>query len=922
MSLRIFRELRLSTQLYALVAISLLLSGALISYSILQVKNTQGTLKFTVDNRMASMASLNEISEALMTARASATDVLNKIADPDEANSKITAAISKAHDEWDQYFLAKMIPEEQTLADATTPLLDKAYGAIDKLQEKLKSKDLSGLADLRSSSLTPAVDAARTSLDLLSKIQMKAANLDEENARAEYQKALRNSALLLVGGALLLCGAAFLTIRAAMKKLGADPTEAAAVARRIAEGDLMFELKGKGSDADSLMAALSRMKGSLLHSKLDYEGQIDAISRTQGVVEFSPTGEILSANERFLEIVGYGLDALKGKHHSMLLSAAERANPAYLAFWDRMGRGEFRSGTFPRQTRDGREIWIHANYNPINDATGRPFKIVKYCTDVTAERHDAQMNAAFKGALSKLSANVMVAATDGQIVFANPAVVEMMTNAQSDIRKDIPAFTAAKMVGENIDIFHKNPARQRGMLEGLKDTHTAQVVVGGRTMKLIVNPMLDDTGRRLGTVVEWSDRTQEVATEAEFQRIVTAVSSGDLVNRISLSGKSGFFETLSKNINELVDNVAEVVQEVDKRVSEANSGDLTKRMIVDGRSGLVSKFGTGINELTASMASLVASVKVSANEVHRGADEISVGNSNLSQRTEEQASSLEETASSMEQMTSTVKQNADNASQASQLALAAKAQAEKGGAVVSQAIHAMSEINESSTKIADIIGVIDEIAFQTNLLALNAAVEAARAGEQGRGFAVVATEVRNLAGRSATAAKEIKTLIQDSVKKVHSGSELVSQSGATLESIVSSVKKVTDIVSEIAMASHEQSAGIEQVNKAVMQLDELTQQNAALVEESTAASQSMADQARSLNETLARYKVSDDLMPGTHSGSTGKVAGQAAERRTGNRPWSGKLTGASLEKSPSATPSNRESESAAVLQSDAVWKGF
>src|SRR5690349_22179454 len=198
-------------------------------------------------------------------------------------------------------------------------------------------------------------------------------------------------------------------------------------------------------------------------------------------------------------------------------------------------------------------------------------------------------------------------------------------------------------------------------------------------------------------------------------------------------------------------------------------------------------------------------------------------------------------------MTSTDQQTADNAGQANQLAMAARQQAEKGGAVVSNAVTAMGAINQASKKIADIIGVIDEIAFQTNLLALNAAVEAARAGEQGRGFAVVATEVRNLAGRSATAAKEIKALIQDSVDKVREGSNLVTQSGATREQIVGAVKKVNDIVAEIAAASREQSTGIEQVNKAVSQMDEGTQQNAALVEQTSAASQSMADQARGLN---------------------------------------------------------------------------
>src|SRR5581483_4878296 len=357
-----------------------------------------------------------------------------------------------------------------------------------------------------------------------------------------------------------------------------------------------------------------------------------------------------------------------------------------------------------------------------------------------------------------------------------------------------------------------------------------------------------------GTVMEWTDRTQEVSVENEMQAMLSGVVAGDLGSRIDLTGKSGFFEAMSRGVNQLADNMAEVVSNV-KRV---------------------------------------------AAEVHRGADEISAGTANLSQRTEEQSSSLEETASSMEEMTTTVKQNADNAAQANQLALAARDQAEKGGTVVSHAVAAMAGINEASKKIADIIGVIDDIAFQTNLLALNAAVEAARAGEQGRGFAVVASEVRSLAGRSATAAKEIKELIQDSVRKVEDGSVLVTQSGQTLEKIVSAVKKVSDIVAEIAAASREQSSGIEQVNRAVVQMDELTQQNAALVEQATAASQAMAEQVRSLNQMLERFRIDEASSSGAVSSPLASPASTpptpraqstaAPERRSAKRPWSGKAS--------------------------------
>ena len=452
-------------------------------------------------------------------------------------------------------------------------------------------------------------------------------------------------------------------------------------------------------------------------------------------------------------------------------------------------------------------------------------------TQLEKEREAASANARLRQALDCVTANVMVADASYDIMYTNPAVDSMFRSAENDLRKDLQGFSAGTVRGSSIDIFHKNPSHQRGILAELRGTHRTEIALGGRTFSLVANPVFGAGGERLGTVLEWSDRTQEIAVEKELQGMLAEVIAGNLRKRIEMAGKSGFFELLGKGVNQLADN----------------------------------------------MADLVSRVKNTAGEVFRGAEEISSGNANLSRRTEQQSSSLEETASSMEEMTSTVKQNADNAGQANQLATAARDQAEKGGAVVGRAVKAMTGINDSSKKIADIIGVIDEIAFQTNLLALNAAVEAARAGEQGRGFAVVASEVRNLAGRSATAAKEIKDLIQDSVKKVEDGSVLVAQSGQTLEQIVSSVKKVSDIIAEIAAASREQSSGIEQVNRAVMSMDEMTQQNAALVEEASASSQAMADQARHLNELLSHYQVDTLLAMGATAPSRQLSPGRAAQ---------------------------------------------
>jgi methyl-accepting chemotaxis protein len=334
-----------------------------------------------------------------------------------------------------------------------------------------------------------------------------------------------------------------------------------------------------------------------------------------------------------------------------------------------------------------------------------------------------------------------------------------------------------------------------------------------------------------------------------------------------------------------------------KAISE---GDLEASLTT--RSGDSSSIVAAMLGMRNRLTEIVVNVRSASDSVSAGARQLSMGNDDLSQRTQEQAAALEETASSMEEMTATVKQNSDNARQANLLASSARNHAERGGDVMANAVSAMNAINSSSRKIADIISVIDEIAFQTNLLALNAAVEAARAGEQGRGFAVVASEVRNLAQRSASAAKEIKSLIEDSVDKVRTGSELVDQSGKTLTEIMESIKKVSDIVAEMAAAGEEQATGIEQVNTAVSQMDETTQQNAALVEEAAAAAKSMEQQAQQVVAQVSFFRVQSAGLPATHGTTASNVEPQRTARvmplvRTKARP----TTRASASRAPALT---------------------
>ena len=435
---------------------------------------------------------------------------------------------------------------------------------------------------------------------------------------------------------------------------------------------------------------------------VDLAAFVSAVSRVQAVIEFNLDGTIITANDNFLNCLGYRLEEIKGQHHRMFCESAYTSSGEYAAFWQKLNRGEFDAGVYRRLGKGGKEIWIQASYNPIRDGNGKVFKVVKFATDITAQK-----------------------------------------KAQAQLE----------------------------------------------------------------------------ACMTEAQQALGALAEGDLTQ-----GVRGTYQ------------------------------------------GELDKIKASINAALANLTHTISTVREAVEAVTSGSEQITKGSEDLSQRTSEQASALEETSASMEEMTSTVKQNADNAKQANQLAIAARDTADKGGAVTKKAVEAMGEINKSSKKIADIITVIDEIAFQTNLLALNAAVEAARAGEHGRGFAVVAAEVRNLAQRSATAAKEIKGLINESIQRVTDGSELVDQSGKTLDEIVSSVKRVTDIIAEISAASQEQASGIDQVNKAILSMDETTQQNAALVEETTSAAQSMKEQAKELMRQVEVFKIAQSSEPRAGAG--------------------------------------------------------
>ena len=459
-----------------------------------------------------------------------------------------------------------------------------------------------------------------------------------------------------------------------------------------------------------------------------------------------------------------------------------------------------------------------------------------------------------KNALDVSAMPVRIADANGTVIYVNNKLAEILRRDEAAFAAEQPGFRADQVLGGSIGIFYSDPQAAIQRLAALKQTVTTTLKLGGRTYDVTTTPVFADSGEQLGTVGQWNDRTDQLAAETEVGAIVGAAANGDFSKRIELEGKQGFFRQLGERINQLMETSSTGLNEVVRVLGALAKGDLTEK-ISNQYAGTFGQLKDDSNRTVDQLTQIVGQIRESTDAINTASKEIAHGNTDLSGRTEQQASSLEETASSMEELTGTVKQNAYNARQANELALGAAAVAGRGGEVVGQVVTTMGSINESSKKIADIISVIDGIAFQTNILALNAAVEAARAGEQGRGFAVVATEVRNLAQRSAAAAKEIKSLINDSVEKVGNGSKLVDEAGKTMDEIVTSIKRVTDIMSEITAASREQSAGIEQVNQAITQMDEATQQNAALVEQAAAAAESMQEQAQTLAQAVATFRL-------------------------------------------------------------------
>lgn len=536
--------------------------------------------------------------------------------------------------------------------------------------------------------------------------------------------------------------------------------------------------------------------------------------KSQAIIEFDLQGNILNANKNFCAALGYELSEIKGRHHRMFVEPTEAASAGYREFWAHLARGEFDSRQYKRITKSGAEIWIEASYNPVFSG-GKPYKVVKFATDITATKLKSTEDSGKLSAISRSQA-VIEFTPSGEILVANENFCGAL------------GYTLGEIQGKHHRMFcepgYAASEEYRQFWLRLADgqfvsNEFLRIGKGGREVwiQAAYNPIVDPNGKVYKVVKFATDVTERIGAVATLGDGLRALAEGDLTQHLD----KPFVPTMERVRHDF-------------------------------------------NDAASKLRGAIQSVAENARAIASGSSEIRSAADDLAKRTEQQAASVEETAAALEEITTTVTDSSRRAEEAGRMVASTRDSAERSGVVVNSAITAMGEIEKSSQEISSIIGVIDDIAFQTNLLALNAGVEAARAGDAGKGFAVVAQEVRELAQRSAKAAKEIKALINTSGEQVKSGVSLVGQTGKALEEIVRQVQEINTNVVAIVEGAREQATGLKEINNAVNSMDQGTQQNAAMVEQSTAASHSLAREADGLFNLVGQFRVGDQAAAPSH----------------------------------------------------------
>lgn len=860
--------------------------GLLIGYSgLTSLKKSDDIVGVLYHERVLPIKELKVVSDMYAV---NVVDTAHKVRDGalswSAGEVQLTEALNNVDAQWQTYKQHQSTDAGDTLISEIEPLMASAHGAAINLQTILRAQDLERLQSFTSSALYPAIDPVSTKISALIDAQLKEAEALHEASETIYKNSRNFIVFMFLLGALiaawlgkLLYDAIIPRVNAAVRYLmlssqGVTHESVARYGYRDEMTDVMDAYRALRTRLDfdnaETLAGVDRIKSALDNASI----AVTVGSDTNKLIYMNKAGFALwdkMSGELAKRHPGFTVDKLIGGTLGQYIEN-EQDRAAYTA--------PFTGSKMLETTMAGRHLQL--TFNAVTNAEGvylgRMIQWLDRTDEVIAEQQVADL------------IERTVAGNLNQRIDLTGLPAGFISEVSGGMNRLLEAvINPLNMAASYVDHLSKGviPAEITAEYQGDFNIIKNNLNACGHAIKALVNDAnLLAESAEAGVL---NVRAEAVQHLGEYRKVIEGLNAtlDAIVKPLNMAAGSveriargeipanitedyrGDFNQLKDNLNTCFKAMNALIADVQVLSDAAHQGRVSVRADADAHEGDFRKIVDGVNETLEMIVGPIGTVKTAVETINTAAKEIAQGNADLSHRTEDQAASLEKTAASMEELSSTVKQNADNAKQANQLATAASDVAVKGGKAVAEVVTTMASINDSAKKIEDIISVIDGIAFQTNILALNAAVEAARAGEQGRGFAVVAGEVRNLAQRSATAAKEIKALITDSVSKTSEGTVQVENAGKTMQEIVSSVRRVTDIIGEISAASQEQSAGIEQVNEAIMKMDDVTQQNTALVEEAAAAAESMMEQA-------------DELM---HAVSVFQLEGEAPKRTVGSR---------------------------------------
>jgi len=846
-------KLTVAGRIKALIAVAILGLVILASVAYHEIKEVYGQSEAIAANVLPSINALDVIKGNFLRIRINLNKHLNTTdADQRKYNeeriSKLEKELRENLDKYGKELISD--PDDQRLYDidkvALTAYLTDAEKILSISQQAATNP---ALVDEAKQALAESEKQALDVLKVLedhTKYNNNLASGAIQQATAAKDAALNLSIAIVVIALIVLVVSGYVILKTILRELGDEPAKLASLARSFAAGDLTADIKVPDTDKTSVAYSIRRLQKTL-------KGLIDSLQYVSEAHDKGDIDETLKSEyfEGTFREVAQAINGMVGGHVSM----NRKAMDVVAAF----GEGNFDA---PLERFPGKKAFIN---DTIEKVRSNIKSFIADMQQMSSNHAVGEIDVVID--VSKYHGDYATMATGVNTMVSD--YIEVQTKAMSVVTAfgqgnfDAPLDRLPGKKAAINDTIEQVRANLKSLISDVSLLADA-AVAGQLQTRADANKHHGDFRKIVEGVNHTLDAVIGPLTVAA--NYVDQISKGVIPNKIT-EHYNGDFNSLKDNLNTCIQAVNALVDDTKMLVAAAGEGRIQTRADTSKHLGDFRRIVEGVNETLEMIVSPIVTVKGAAEAINTATKEIAQGNSDLSRRTEDQASSLEKTAASMEELASTVKQNADNAKQANQLASAASNVAVKGGQVVAEVVTTMSSINQSARKIEDIISVIDGIAFQTNILALNAAVEAARAGEQGRGFAVVAAEVRNLAQRSAGAAKEIKELINDSVSKTTEGTTLVENAGKTMEEVVNSVKRVSDIIGEIAAASQEQSAGIAQVNDAVIKMDDMTQQNTALVEQAAAAAESLMEQANDMMQAVSVFVIEGSVRSNPTSSS-------------------------------------------------------